>query len=271
MALLSTGWPATLAFVAFAVYANCLAQVVVEARSPGYRATHVLADAGFWLFDPPLAFTRWIDATASLVLVGAVLLVWAVTGRLFGPSTRRLVRLLGANFAVRALALTLSVLPPPLPGCSATVNPVHPRVLQALLVSVGAAKTCADVFFSGHAATMTTAVLVAAYAFEARRPPLWARTVAIALAVAAVGSGVAIVAARFHYAIDVVAGVFVANALFYTNEVARAGLLRPLLRAGAAGLAPFASTSPVTAETEEAGEGGKDRATARPVYRIEFR
>lgn len=183
-----------------------LAAILGSVSSPMYRSASGVEDVGHLLVPSLVAmvgrrkaeYVFWLGTLPLELFFVAIVLVILVTGK----GIRLGIALYVAYF-LHWLFLHATVLPPPddqvwqFPAGVFTLGKPHPR----------------DFWFSGHTAN---AVLIA---LAARRPP-WAR--ALAWANVAFQS-LLVLAARTHYTIDVLGGIFVAYAVHRASlEVAAA-------------------------------------------------
>lgn len=226
-------WACTLGALAAAVYLNTLAQAVLDELGGAYFAGAcggALPDLGFVLL-PHVPYHAAIDLSAPLLSAALALALWFSTGRLFNGYLRHTLNVQAAVFALRAVALSLTLLPPPLAACAAAPAWVRgwPLVVRPFFVFAGRYTTCHDAFFSGHAANLTIALLawLRWLAHDrhwtrdddpcaARHAPLPVPRAAHALVfLYYVAALLLIVMTRFHYTLDVAAAVLVSVAVFY--------------------------------------------------------
>jgi hypothetical protein len=232
-----TQWATTFAVLAAAVYLNTLAQVVLDELAPallpaGSAAAAPLPDVGFALL-PAVRYHAFVNLTSPLLSGALVLLLWFYSGRLFNGFLRHVLNIQAVVFLLRAAALSATLLPPPLAECASAPPWTRswPLLLRPLLVIAGRYMTCYDSFFSGHAANLTIAWLAiqrwiapgrhwghAARAHEVQLAAWLPRGAVRAghtlVFIYYVGALLLIIMSRFHYTLDVLAGVAVAATTF---------------------------------------------------------
>jgi hypothetical protein len=210
-------------------YWNSVLQAYSEAIAQGDHpsppaAVAILDDIGFRVV-PRL---HW-DAVADIwvyALVFGTIARYMVTPALRWMVFRRHALLLGALFFVRGFALVMTTLPNPQTTCVATAVGRSPWV-EAVYILLTRHKTCADMFFSGHAVNATIAGLI--WHHYSHRAPLlnwdplgrWLRAGPVASAVGDIQRATTvkllvwyavavefylIIATRLHYTIDVFTG-----------------------------------------------------------------
>jgi hypothetical protein len=188
------------------VFLNCLAQAVIDRFVPNYSPDRVLPDLGFAVL-PLVPFTTGINLTAALMMLSVVVGMWITYGRLFNLAFYVFVQQIGAIFLLRGGSIVLTLLPTPLPGCVST-GLEHHVVVRAFRILFGLDVTCADVFFSGHAANMMLALL--AWYYFIQFPALWRRTLLVLASAMTIVFCALLIASRFHYTLDVFYGILVA-------------------------------------------------------------
>lgn len=129
------------------------------------------------------------------ITVVVALFHWDTFMRIF----RRYLIVHGTLFTIRGLSIAMTVLPNPYKKCKPFLT--QSPYVSAFLVMAGSNGTCADVFFSGHAAMMGLCAMIVT-AHMTRRLTLRKIIVYIVTFI----GWVIIVATRFHYTLDVFYG-----------------------------------------------------------------
>ena len=161
----------TLIFSILCTYFNSVVQVLIQKRAEVFNAMPVkynmtlgdktrvltLPDVGFDIF-PNLEKYGWVpDLIVGLSLV-ATMTRFIPTP--LGPTIfRRWLFFMGVMFFLRAISISITMLPNPYPLCNVTADVNHPAS-SAFMVMIGQQGTCADVMFSGHTFNITICALL---------------------------------------------------------------------------------------------------------------
>ena len=243
-------WVGALAFLFVAVFYNATAQVILDDLGTTLFAnnTHVLPDLGFALL-PHMEYHEVVNLTSPILTIVFALALWATTGRFFSAPLRHVVIMQAIIFFLRATFLGFTILPAPLPSCKEVPEWVLSWNIatRPWLVLTGQYQTCFDTFFSGHASNLTLITLAwfhwvclshgltccntgpvdghpthphhlsADHSHRhAHCPPSFLQRVGrILVAIFYVTALLMIIMSRFHYTLDVVAGVCVSALIFF--------------------------------------------------------
>lgn len=132
--------------------------------------------------------------------VTAIALRVATLGNDTLPVLRRILLITGTIYLMRAISVSITVLPNPLLDCKS--DPSDSIINDALLILTGQMVTCGDVFFSGHTIiiTLSSAVWIT-YCKD--------RALCIIINAASLFSLLCLIASSFHYSIDVFFGYLI--------------------------------------------------------------
>lgn len=207
--------------LALFAYANTVVQSAVEAASKPYDPELVLGDLFFvptGIFKVPAYVANY---GLALFTIAFFVRVWVATKRPLNKHVEKYLCLAAAVHALRAVSIILTRLPKCTPDCIPTATQYHPLV-EGVLIIVGVHRTCADLFFSGHAAHATLLLSISVFGTKT------GRTVSVPEAVfdailffVYIVYLVLIPISRFHYTADVFGGVVVALALLLASRLPR--------------------------------------------------
>jgi hypothetical protein len=155
--------------------------------------------------------TRVADVYLNIMIALAILRAlyyWDSFPRTF----RRWTIIHGTLFTIRGLSIAMTVLPNPYKRCKPVLS--SSPYVSAFLVMVGSNATCADVFFSGHAAMMGLSAMIFTSTMTSRititKMVVWIVTFC---------GWIVIVATRFHYTLDVFYGAVLSIIVWKTYHL----------------------------------------------------
>ena len=195
------------AYFLVCVFVNCIGNSIADRINPNQRLPveerKPLPD---WLMESTHHLYKAAGLPANLsdqliiVSLIAILLRALTLQSMTSTVARRLLFVMGTAYAMRAVSVTVTVLPNPLVECESVP---HPNVLvDAVQLMMMQRVSCGDVFFSGH--TIIFTLLVAMWTTYSRNRFYRALFSAIGYA-----GMLSLVTSAYHYTIDVLAGFMV--------------------------------------------------------------
>lgn len=206
-------------------YVNSVVQSMVEIASDPYDPKLVAADVLLKVGDVIKIPTYVANYSVALFMLAFVIRTWIAAGAIFNGHTVHYLYYGSAVFALRAVSILATALPKCTPTCVPTAIVYSPLVEGALIVA-GIHRTCADLFFSGHAANITLMVFISiVHTKRGNRDNKKKRGGSIAepifdaaLFVLFCGTMILIPISKFHYTIDMIGGMAVAMAILFVDQ-----------------------------------------------------